>query len=73
MRTIHGFLSLFITALLVKIFKPYIPVFSNNISFSSDISYKGITLTISLIMMGFLFIISTFNKNAGKFKESVLQ
>lgn len=72
MRTIHGFLGLLITALLVKIFKPHIAVFSNNIAFSGDISYKNITLTISLLMMGILFIISTFNKNSSKSKESVL-
>lgn len=78
-RVIHGILSIIITYLLLKIFKITIPTFSNLVSFNSSLGKGSISLTFSLIVMGILFIVSTFNnnnilkiKNTGKTKKDML-
>ena len=57
-RIIHGILSLSITALLLKIFKITLPTFSNNTSFDGNLSVSGTAVSISLLVMGIIFIIS---------------
>ena len=71
-RVLHGLLSMLILYILLKVFKVSIPTISNNVPFSFAVSYKDITLTVSLFMLGILFIISTFNKNAGKSKKNMI-
>lgn len=78
-RVIHGILSIIITYLLLKIFKITIPTFSNSVSFNYSLGKGSASLTFSLIVMGILFIVSTFNtnkvlkiKNAGKTKKYML-
>lgn len=70
-RAVHGFMSMFITFLLLKIFKIAVSTFSNT-SVSFDIVYKDFSVALTLFIMAILFIISTMNKNAGKIESYVI-
>jgi len=58
-RIIHGILSAIITRFLFKIFKISISTISNNIPFKTEIVYSSYALSISLLIMGAVFVIST--------------
>lgn len=58
-RVLHGVLSDIIMFLLLKIFKISIATFSNCVSAKSDLTYRSVPLSISLIVLGVFFIIST--------------
>lgn len=57
-RIIHGALSAGFTAIFVRVFNVYLPTFSNNRSFYGNMSVSGTALSVSLLIMGIIFIIS---------------
>lgn len=59
-RIIHGLLSLFFTFILLKIFPVTLPAFSNTDNITPSVS--GIALSLSIIIMGIVFIISLSNR-----------
>lgn len=61
-RILHGFLSSFITFLIIKIFHISLPCFSNSINYNSDLFYSTPILSLSLLTLGIIFIISLFSK-----------
>lgn len=72
-RILHGAVSLFFTILLIKIFKPQLPVVSNGVSYTAAGGYSTAALSISLITMAVLLIISFAGKNqGGKIKDDLI-
>ena len=72
-RIIHGILSVFITLILIKIFKITVPCFSNSVNFSSDCFYKTPMLSAALLSLGIILIISIFSKkNTGNLLDDVV-
>ena len=61
-RILHGLLSSGITYLLVKVFKIALPTFSNSSKFTQSPFVSGAALGVSLLILGFIFIISLSSK-----------
>lgn len=57
-RALHGALSSWLTALILKLFDITLPTFSNNQSFNALTSVSGTALSVALFIMGIVFIIS---------------
>lgn len=64
-RILHGFLSAASTYTIIKVFKIKVSVFSNNINFSFSPYNISLSATLSLIIMGIIFIISLNNEKKG--------
>jgi len=72
-RILHATVSFFLTIFLLKLFKISEICISNNTVFSHDIFYSTPALSLSLVIMGILFIISlTTKKHTGNFIEDVI-
>ena len=72
-RIIHGILSCGITAILLKIFPVTVSCISNGSDFSGKAFYSTPALSAALIIMGFFFLVSVFNKkHTGKLINDVV-
>ena len=72
-RLLHGFLSCGITFLFLKIFKINTPTLSNGIDAFYNFSNSSVSVALSLIIMGIIFIISLYSKNfAGNLLEDLV-
>ncbi len=72
-RILHGLLSAFLTFILLKLFPVTINTFSTTYSFTSKTLISNKTLSISLIILGVVFIISLSNRQIyGKILEEIL-
>ncbi len=72
-RILHGTISFLLTLALTKIFKISEICISNNAIFSPDAFYSTPALSVSLAIMGILFLISlTTKKHTGNFIEDVV-
>ena len=61
-RFFQGILSIAFLKILIKIFSPTIPTYSNSVAFSGAVAYKNISLSFSLVMMIILLVLSIFSK-----------
>lgn len=72
-RIIHGLLSLGFTAVLVKMFNVSLPAFSNTNNLKTLTFSSGMHLSLSLLVMGIVFIISlSDNKRDRKILEDFI-
>ncbi len=65
-RLLHGGISALLTFVLIKIIKPTISTFSNNISFTTVFNTNGYAASISLLCMILIFAISLYSENLGR-------
>ena len=72
-RILHGIISSFLTAVIIKASGIAVPCITNSVKFSFDVFYSTPALSVSLLIMGILFLISVFSKKqAGKLLEDVV-
>lgn len=72
-RIVHAFLSCGLTSLALKILKINAPTLSNGIGACYNFSNSSVSVAISLIIMGIIFIISLYSKNfAGNLLEDLV-
>ena len=72
-RILHGLISAFLTFILLKIFPVPISTFSTTYSFTSKALVSNKHLSISLLILGVIFIISLSNRQTyGKILEEIL-
>ncbi len=72
-RTLHGLISSLLTFVLLKIFPVPISTFSTTYSFTSKALVSNKTLSVSLLVLGVIFIISLSNRqNSRKILEEIL-
>ena len=72
-RIVHGILSSISTYLIIKVFKIYIPTFSNNINYSYSPYSLRLSFAVSLIILGLIFIISlNSKKKSGNILEDLV-
>ena len=72
-RILHATFSVFITKIILKIFKVKVASFSNCINIKSTYLYSDVILFISIITMIIVFLIFIYTKNnSGKFINDVI-
>lgn len=72
-RTLHGLISVFITKIILSIFKIKVSTFSNNVNFIKDYMYSNVTLMVSMgVMIVFLMIFIYTKNNSGKIIDDVI-
>ncbi len=73
LRIVHGSISSGLTFLALKIFKINTPTLSNGIGACYNFSNSSVSVALSLIVMGIVFIISLYSKNfAGNLLEDLV-